>query len=298
MTDRLFPRPLRLAAIIALLLAVAGVRDGSTALASPVHVIQVVSSPSMVQPFVLAGIEPGAGSVAADEFEIDGQTVGSDDDGAPADNGTGSAAPDVTETPAPPSPQQVERAIVHVQTEQSAGSGFLVAGGLVVTNAHVVGDASTAVVWFSNGARRDGLIVAANDGLDLAVLAVPRIPVSAEPLGLVGGDEPSVSGTAVWAWGYPFEADVVAAGFNRAPSVSAGIVSAHRERNDVRYIQTDAAVNPGSSGGPLLNAAGQVVGVNTLVLTPGGEDAEGLNFALDVAAHLDELLALLEAGAP
>ena len=52
-------------------------------------------------------------------------------------------------------------------------------------------------------------------------------------------------------------------------------------------------MNPGSSGGPLLDASGRVIGVNTLVLTPGGNDAEGLNFALDVAEHLEALHSLL-----
>lgn len=54
-------------------------------------------------------------------------------------------------------------------------------------------------------------------------------------------------------------------------------------------------MNPGNSGGPLLNAAGLVIGINTFILTPGGNDPEGLNFALDVAAHLNQLLALLPA---
>lgn len=276
MTDLLSPRSLRIAAVVAMLLAVAGVRDGSAALASPVHVIEVA----------VAAPLPDSTLVAT----IDGDTVeepeGVADIGdAPAEDPDGPRLAGL--------PPTVERSIVHVQTADSAGSGFLVAGDRVVTNAHVIGDAATATVWFSNGAQRESRLVALDEVLDIAVLEVPRVPVSAEPLELAEEPALSVTGARVWAWGYPFEADVVAAGFSRAPTVSSGIVSTRRVRNDVAYIQTDAAVNPGSSGGPLLDTAGQVIGVNTLVLTPGGEDAEGLNFALDVGAHLDALQALL-----
>ena len=228
----------------------------------------------------------------------------------PIEDGSSETTNDTPEDAPPSRPLDsttIERAIVHVQTDDAAGSGFVISEAYVITNAHVVGSAPTATVWFSNGARREAAIVATNDDLELAVLEVPRIPVSVQPLLFTeaeDADRPDDEritgatlrslGTPVWAWGYPFESDVVAAGFSRAPTVSSGIISAHRLRDDIAYIQTDAAVNPGSSGGPLLDADGLVIGVNTLVLTPGGEDAEGLNFALDVTVHLDELLALLE----
>jgi S1-C subfamily serine protease len=260
-----------------MLLAFAGVRDSSDALASAVHVIEVDTSIDLTSPPVLA---PTDG-----ELVLEAEPT---------------ATPDIAEPTATPTveavsqPQAVERSIVHVQTNDSAGSGFLVADSRVVTNAHVIGDALSATVWFSNGARRESRLVAIDEVLDIAILEVPRAPLSAEPLRLTAEDNTSTAGSAVWAWGYPFEADVVAAGFSRAPTVSRGIVSARRVRNDVAYIQTDAAVNPGSSGGPLLNASGRVVGVNTLVLTPNGEDAEGLNFALDVGVHREAIEQLLE----
>jgi S1-C subfamily serine protease len=127
-----------------------------------------------------------------------------------------------------------------------------------------------------------------------AVLEVPRVPISVEPLSFAEPDTARTLGTPVWAWSYPFEDAVVAAGFSRAFTVSAGIVSATRLREGVTYIQTEAALNPGSSGGPLLDAAGRVIGVNTMVLSPGGADPEGLNFALDVGVHLSAVVALLE----
>ncbi|MDA0351749.1 MAG: trypsin-like peptidase domain-containing protein [Chloroflexi bacterium] len=278
MTDRTSGHLVRFAAVAALLLAISGIRDHSLALASNVHVIQVAVddvAPDLASPLVAT-----EGGVVAESTAPAG---------VPVPSGIATAAQSLDLPPA----ELIERAIVHVQTAQSAGSGFVVAGSRVVTNAHVIGSATTATIWFSNGARRDGTVVARSDELDLAVLSVPRIPISAGSLELADPTAPAAMGSAVWAWGYPFEADVVAAGFSRAPTISAGIVSARRVRNSVAYIQTDAAVNPGSSGGPLLDANARVIGINTLVLTPGGKDAEGLNFALDVAAHIDALLFLI-----
>ena len=263
--------PIRLAAGLMLLAVIAGVRDERVARASTAHVVEMSGASSI-------GVATAAWAPAGAVLPTDGEIVAAASD-----------MPDLVAV----TPGTIERAIVHVQTDDSAGSGFLVAGNRVVTNAHVLGGAASATVWFSNGAQRESAVVGVDEHLDIAVLEVPRVPVSAEPLVLADAEQSSEAGAAVWAWGYPFEADVVAAGFSRAPTVSAGIVSARRMRDGVHYVQTDAAVNPGSSGGPLLDHAGRVIGVNTLVLTPGGEDAEGLNFALDVAEHLEALLALL-----
>ena len=260
MSERAMVSLLRLIAIAGLVFVVSGVRDVGAATAPATRI--VAASTGVV--------ERESAGVTSDEPE---------------------AEPEV----GAPDPSSIVRAVVHVQTEASAGSGFVVSDRHVVTNAHVVGDASVATVWLSNGARREGQIVATDTRLDFAVLEVPRVPVSVEPLAIADAQTAITLGAPVWAWGYPFEDAVVEAGFSRAPSVSAGIVSAQRLRDGVSYLQTDAAVNPGSSGGPLLDANGRVVGVNTLVLTPGGEDAEGLNFALYVRAHLNAIEALLEA---
>ena len=267
MAERSHFSAVRFAAIAAIVLATAGIRDVHVALSSGPSVVTLTAAAAGPTDFV---------------------TPARDEDA----------------TPPSPNVVAVERAIVHVQTADSAGSGFVVAASAgadgaagsprIVTNAHVVGDASTVTVWFSNGARRLGTVLSANERLDIAVVEVPRVPASVEPLSFADAADQTILGDAVRAWGYPFEADVVAAGFSRAPSVSAGIISARRLRAGVHYVQTDAAVNPGNSGGPLLNADGLVVGINTFILTPGGEDAEGLNFALDARSHLEELVALTE----
>lgn len=215
--------------------------------------------------------------------------------------------PEPSETPSPePTPvvtsDVIERAVVHVQTEEDAGSGFVLSisssddgtsRAYAVTNAHVVGDAATATVWFSNGARRESTIIATDHDLDLAILEIPRVPRSVQPLTLATPEDAPNLGDLTFAWGYPFEAAVVAAGFSRAPTVSAGIVSSKRTREDASYLQTDAAVNPGNSGGPLLDSLGRVIGINTFILTPGGTDPEGLNFALDVTIEYHRILALI-----
>jgi S1-C subfamily serine protease len=265
MPDWLPPLLARLVAVVLLAFVVAA-PDASAAIASPPYVITVSTAP-------LAGAPPPAASA-------------------------GTTASEAASTTLAFSVELVERAVVHIQTEDNAGSGFVVAGGRVITNLHVVQQTELASVWFPNGARRDAVVVARNELLDLAVLLVPRIPASVEPLTLIEDGDPTALGSTTTAWGYPFEADVVAAGFSRAPTVSAGIISARRVREGVHYLQTDAAVNPGNSGGPLLDGQGRVIGVTTLVLTPGGRDAEGLNFALDILAHASELRALLAEDQP
>ena len=258
----------------------------------------------------MVGLVLGASSIADSPARIAASalaTASTDplppaDERSPAqtDNTTENNGPTTTE-PAPVDPAAIGRAIVHVQTGDNAGSGFVVSISLasdgtseahIITNGHVLGGATTATVWFSNGARRESTVIATDETLDLAMLAVPRAPRSVQPLLLAASADTPDLGDPARAWGYPFEAAVVAAGFSRAPTLSAGIVSARRIREDIHYLQTDAAVNPGNSGGPLLNAAGSVIGINTFILTPGGNDPEGLNFALDVGAHLDQLIAL------
>ena len=262
---------IHLAIIVSLLIGASSVADTSARAAT--------LTPASTQPLALSSSNPPA----------------SDNDEPTADQ------PRATE-PIPLSIDLIERAVVHVQTENNAGSGFVVSTSTaadgsseahIITNAHVLGSATTATVWFSNGARRESTVIATDDTLDVALLAVPRAPRSVQPLSLATAEDTPSLGDPARAWGYPFEAAVVAAGFSRTPTLSAGIISAKRTREDVSYLQTDAAVNPGNSGGPLLNAAGHVIGINTFILTPGGNDPEGLNFALHVAAHLNQLLALL-----
>lgn len=193
--------------------------------------------------------------------------------------------------------------LVRVFTEfgtTSQGSGFVYApgkgdgdgdddgdrNGQIVTNQHVVDAAEHIEIRFANGDWRDGTIRGTDVYTDLGVLSVPDRPDPATPLTLVSEDPPI--GTEVIALGNPF---------GLGESVSAGIVSGVDRSlpgpNDFSIpdaIQTDAAVNPGNSGGPLVTLDGRVVGV----INSGGGD--NIGFAISAAMVRRVIPALVEAG--
>lgn len=184
------------------------------------------------------------------------------------------------------------------------GSGFVIhESGIVVTNEHVVRGAGQVVVTLPDGREFDATVVGTDELNDLAVLRVrfpeggrERIPVA--PLGRSDG---LMIGEWVIAIGNPL-------GFllsNTEPSVTAGVVSAVGRNiipsgNDQRgyyldMIQTDASINPGNSGGPLVNALGEVIGVNSSILSVGG-GSEGLGFAIPIDRVRGVVQDLLEDG--
>jgi putative serine protease PepD len=177
------------------------------------------------------------------------------------------------------------------QTEsgQAAGSGFvLTADGYIVTNNHVVDGATNITVDFHDGSTANAKIVAADPNSDLAVLKVDRTGLTPLPQGssssLEVGDQLVAIGNALDLSG--------------GPTVTTGIVSATgrslSEENGVTLtdmIQTDTAINPGNSGGPLLNMAGEVVGINTAV----AGQAQNIGFAISID-HAKSLIAQLQQG--
>lgn len=159
---------------------------------------------------------------------------------------------------------------------QSAGSGFVIdASGIVVTNNHVIGDANEITVIFNSGLRLKAEVIGKDAKVDLAVLRVKHD----KPLPAVkfGDSDKMRIGDPVMAIGNPF---------GLGGSVSSGIVSARNR--DIQqgpydtYIQTDAAINKGNSGGPLFNMAGEVIGINTAILSPTGGSV-GIGFAVPSA---------------
>ncbi len=155
----------------------------------------------------------------------------------------------------------------------SLGSGFIIdASGIVITNNHVIGEANDITVILQDGTRLKAEIVGKDAKVDLAVLKVK----SDKPLPAVkfGDSDKLRAGDWVVAIGNPF---------GLGGSVTAGIVSARGR--DIGsgsyddYIQTDAAINRGNSGGPLFNADGDVVGINTAILSPSGGSV-GIGFAV------------------
>jgi S1-C subfamily serine protease len=167
------------------------------------------------------------------------------------------------------------------QTQRALGSGFVIdKAGHIVTNYHVVRGANTIQVSFSNNERYKARLVGVDPSTDIAVLKVAVKARALKPLPLGDSDTVRV-GDQVIAIGNPF-------GLDR--SVTAGIVSAVQRRisapNNLsisHVIQTDAALNHGNSGGPLLDAQGQVIGVNAQIETGGASDGNvGIGFAIPI----------------
>lgn len=174
----------------------------------------------------------------------------------------------------------------------ATGSGFLVdrARGWIATNAHVAGRSPSRLrVNFRNGDSIEARKVHVDAHVDLAILAIPvdAIPAAASEARLrCAGD--AVPGTAAIAFGHPWGLDFTA---------TRGIVSSVRSLRGVEVLQTDAALNGGNSGGPLLDeASGQVIGVSAAAVGRRGASAEGLNLAVPVR-HLCTILGLLRDGA-
>jgi serine protease Do len=171
----------------------------------------------------------------------------------------------------------------------SLGSGFVIdPTGIVVTNNHVIGDANDVSVIFSDGTKLKAEIVGKDPKIDLAVLRVkPDKPLKSVSF---GDSEKIRPGDWVMAIGNPF---------GLGGSVTAGIVSA-RGRNIEsgpydNYIQTDASINKGNSGGPLFNMNGEVIGINTAILSPTGGSV-GIGFAVPAATALPVIEQLRQFG--
>jgi S1-C subfamily serine protease len=179
-------------------------------------------------------------------------------------------------------------------TATATGTGFVVDGsGHIVTAAHVVNGASSVTVRFQDGTTRPATLLGQDDATDVAVLKVDASGLTLHPLALGSSSSVGVGG-AVAAVGDPF-------GYQR--SLSTGIVSGVDRTVQspngftvAHAIQTDAALNPGNSGGPLLNASGQVVGIVDQIATNGSADqSSGVGFAVPIDVVKSELGAL-EAG--
>jgi S1-C subfamily serine protease len=159
-------------------------------------------------------------------------------------------------------------------SDESVGSGIVLdAHGLILTNAHLIAGASSVSVTAIDGIDLDARIVAADAALDMAVVRVTPNP-GLRPAVL--GDSGEVrTGQFVVALGYPY-------GLHQ--SISLGIISAQGPPYDdgaQEFLQTDAAFYPGSSGGPLLNLKGEVIGVATAMLVGGGNNSP-LNLAIPI----------------
>jgi putative serine protease PepD len=187
--------------------------------------------------------------------------------------------------------QKVLPSVVQLRTQSGEGSGFVIrADGLIVTNNHVIEQAAsggTLKAVFQDGQTADATVLGRDPSSDLAVVQAKgvsgKIPVT------LGSSDNLKVGQAVIAIGSPFEL---------SGTVTSGIVSSlHRptraggengsEATVMDAIQTDAAINPGNSGGPLVNMAGQVVGINSAIYSPGSSARQqggsvGIGFSIPI----------------
>ena len=181
------------------------------------------------------------------------------------------------------------------QSQSTAtGTGFVVDGqGHIVTASHVVDGASSITVKFSDGTARKATVTGKDDATDVAVLKVDPSGLNLHPLKLASSASLDV-GQSLAAIGDPFGyarsiSTGIVSGVDRTISAPNGFTVAHA-------VQTDAALNPGNSGGPLLNAKGEVVGIVDQIATDGNaEQSSGVGFAVPIDLVKSQL-PTLEAG--
>ncbi len=157
--------------------------------------------------------------------------------------------------------------------QKSLGSGFIIReDGFILTNYHVISDADQITVKLSDRREFIGKIIAKDEKTDLAMIKIPHEPNL--PIALLGDSARIEVGEWAIAIGNPF-------GLDR--TVTVGVISA-TGRNNVgvvdqeNFLQTDASINFGNSGGPLLNVAGRVIGINTAIVASG----QGIGFAIPI----------------
>ena len=167
-----------------------------------------------------------------------------------------------------------------VQEGQGAGTGVVIDGaGHILTNAHVVADATSITVTV-NGTPRSATLVAADTQADIAVVRVVNtaglVPVRVARAGSTAvGDEVVAIGNALALDGGPTVTRGIVSALDRTIRTSSGTLDG--------LIQTDAAISSGNSGGPLVNAAGEVVGINTAVASSGGGvEASNIGFVIPI----------------
>jgi putative serine protease PepD len=195
------------------------------------------------------------------------------------------ASPTPTPTPTLTVPdiyQRVAPSVVTIRAGDDLGTGVIVAdNGTIVTADHVIASGGSITVTFADGTVANATVASADKAMDIAVLSPAKLPQVVVPATLGGAAD---IGASVVAIGNPL---------GLTDSVSAGIVSGLNRTADTDtgkrsgLIQFDAAVNPGSSGGPLLDSRGMVVGIVVAIADPDGQDAfAGIGFAVPIGAAL------------
>jgi serine protease Do len=170
------------------------------------------------------------------------------------------------------------------QQVKELGSGYIISSdGYIVTNDHVAGNASKITITLTDGRSFDGKLVGTDQASDICLL---KIDGNNLPYAKLGNSDDVIIGEWVIALGNPFGLFEL----NDKPTVTVGVISASgmnldaiNDRYYLNMIQTDASINGGNSGGPLVNGDGEVIGMNTLIFTAGGNTGSiGLGFAIPI----------------
>lgn len=172
---------------------------------------------------------------------------------------------------------------VYNQQIKNLGSGVLISpDGYILTNDHVAGNAVEAIVTMTDGSQHEAKIIGSDPSSDICLL---KIEGNNFPYVKMGDSDKIMIGEWVIALGNPFGLFDI----NDQPTVTVGVVSAkgmnlgaQENRYYVNMIQTDAAINTGNSGGPLVNAFGELIGMNTLIYTAGSAGNIGVGFAIPI----------------
>lgn len=189
-------------------------------------------------------------------------------------------------------PSVVTVAAMQDSTTASIGTGVILTdSGYILTNAHVIDGGTSCAVILYTGERLDALLIGYDTDRDIAVLKVDADDL--EPAEIGDSDDLAVGETA-YAIGNPL-------GLELRGTLTDGIISAINRDVDVNgrsmtLIQTNAALNPGNSGGPLINSRGQVVGINTIKMGSSSYTVEGLGFAIPSSEFLYAVNQILEYG--
>ncbi|MDJ0777822.1 MAG: trypsin-like peptidase domain-containing protein [Gammaproteobacteria bacterium] len=174
---------------------------------------------------------------------------------------------------------EIEKAAVTVRTAGGHGSGFLVSSpGYVLTNQHVVGQ-NREVIVIHGGQQRRAVVVRSHPGRDVALLKL-KGSVKTKPLQIDTGQVRL--GEEIYVVGTPLDESLDF-------SITRGIVSARRTLDERPYYQTDAAVNPGNSGGPVFNSSGNVIGITVAGLFTRDGGSKNINYVIPIVDALDAL---------
>jgi serine protease Do len=235
--------------------------------------------PSVVNIRTTERVHPDANGMSPDDQEL--QELFKRFFGVPMPQNPQGAQP----SPAP-APKKGDRAPIEREVPRGVGSGFiLTSDGYILTNSHVVEGASEIYVTLTDKREFKGKVIGSDDRTDVALV---KIDATGLPKLAIGDSKAIRVGQWVLAIGSPFGLE---------NTVTAGIVSAKsRETGDyLPFIQTDVAVNPGNSGGPLINMRGEVIGINSQILSENGGSL-GISFAIPIAEAMQVVEQLRTSG--